>query len=161
MPLLWVNHVPLEAILSGVWEVAANRGDISTDDMAECRLYFCENRTRKPRPIHAFRDRRAVRLTPSGRETLAAANSRSKWVFCDGCPVLSLHLSFGLAPHIGQRTDSICPKLRLSGFTSLIIRHRGLARWSILLCRISNFSKTELAFERIPCGSVALRVIRT
>src|SRR4051812_7769370 len=83
-------------------------------------------------------DRRAVRPEPSGRETLAAANSRSVCVFWEGCPVLSLHLSFGLAPHIGQRTDNICPKVRFPGFQRLVIRHLG--NW-----RLMNLALRDLA----------------
>lgn len=33
----------------------------------------------------------------------------------DGCPVLSVHFSLGLAPHIGQRTDKMCPNVSLPG----------------------------------------------
>ena len=36
----------------------------------------------------------------------------------DGCPVLSVHLCFGLAPHMGQRTDKICPSVSFPGFTA-------------------------------------------
>ena len=122
MPLLRADYIPIKVVLSGVWEVAADRAVVRKAESENHRAvlllaYFCENRTRKPRPIHVFIDRKAVNPEPSGRETLAAAKSRSRCVFCDGCPVLSLHLSFGLAAHIGQRTDNICPRLRFAGFT--------------------------------------------
>ena len=41
-------------------------------------------------------------------------------VLLDGCPVLSVHFSFGLAPHMGQRTDNICPNVSFSGFTPIL-----------------------------------------
>ena len=56
----------------------------------------------------------------SGRETLAAASSRFRCVLMDGCPVLSVHFWFGLAPHMGQRTDNICLNVSFSGFTAIL-----------------------------------------
>jgi hypothetical protein len=44
----------------------------------------------------------------SAGPAFAAATLRSLCVFTDGFPVLSVHLSLGLAPHIGQPTDKIC-----------------------------------------------------
>jgi len=41
---------------------------------------------------------------------LLAAKLLSTWVFAEGCPVLNLHFSFGLALQTGQRTDKICDK---------------------------------------------------
>lgn len=43
----------------------------------------------------------------SGGPALAAARPRSRCVFCEGCPVVRVHLSFGFAPHTGQRTDNV------------------------------------------------------
>jgi len=67
--------------------------------------------------VTAFRIRRADWPEFSGRETWAAASSRSACVLMDGCPVLSVHFSFGLAPHLGQRTDNIRPNVSFSLFT--------------------------------------------
>jgi hypothetical protein len=67
-----------------------------------------------------FRIRRAAWPEFSGRATLAAARSLSRWVLREGCPVLSLHFSFGLAPHIEQRTDNICRNVSFPGFTSTL-----------------------------------------
>jgi hypothetical protein len=36
--------------------------------------------------------------------------------------VLSVHLCFGFAPHMGQRTDSICPSVSFAGFTFIVFR---------------------------------------
>lgn len=85
-------------------------------------------RTRRPRLVTDFRIRRAAWPQFSGRETLAAAISRSRCVLLDGCPVLSVHRSFGLALHIGQRTDNMCPNVSFSAFTLIlfsiaILRH--------------------------------------
>src|ERR1700690_3904943 len=75
---------------------------------------------RRPRLVIAFRIRRVDWPELSGRETLAAASSRLRCVLLDGCPVLSVHFSFGLAPHMGQRTDNICPNVSFSGFTPIL-----------------------------------------
>lgn len=34
--------------------------------------------------------------------------------------MLAVHLAFGLAPHIGHRTDSICFKVSFAGFTAIV-----------------------------------------
>ena len=39
--------------------------------------------------------------------TLAAASPRARCVLADGCPVVRVQRSFGLARHIGQRTDNM------------------------------------------------------
>ena len=54
-----------------------------------------------------FRTRIVACIKFSGRETLAAACSRARCVFAEGCPVVRVHCSFGLARHIGQRTDKM------------------------------------------------------
>lgn len=36
--------------------------------------------------------------------------------------MLSVHLCFGFAPHMGQRTDSICPSVSFAGFTFIVFR---------------------------------------
>jgi hypothetical protein len=38
--------------------------------------------------------------------------------------VVSVHLSFGFARHIGQRTDNMCRNVSFSGFTFTIIQCR-------------------------------------
>jgi hypothetical protein len=75
---------------------------------------------RKPRLSADFRIRRADSPEFSGRETLAAASSRLRCVLADGCPVLKVHFSFGLAPHMGQRTDNIWSSVSFSGFTAIL-----------------------------------------
>ena len=83
--------------------------------------YLCWKRTRSPRVMAVFKTRRAAWLEFSGPELLAANSSRSRCVLRDGCPVLSLHFSFGFAPHMGQRTDNICPNVSFPDFTPLFI----------------------------------------
>jgi hypothetical protein len=81
---------------------------------------------RRLRLIKLLRTRRTAWPEVSGRETLAAAISRSRCVLVDGCPVLSVHFCFGLAPHMGQRTDNICPNVSLPGFTPTLFN---IANW--------------------------------
>jgi hypothetical protein len=90
---------------------------------------------RRPRLVIAFRIRKTASPELSGRAYLAAARSRSRWVLAEGCPVLAVHWAFGLAPHIGQRTDKICFKVSFPGFTTTVFRMVGLRVWSILLSR--------------------------
>ena len=87
---------------------------------------LCGKRARNPRLVAFFNIRRAARPEFSGRGALAAANSRARWVLVDGCPVLSVHCSFGLALHMGQRTDKIRRNVSFSGFTQVLFR---IARW--------------------------------
>ncbi len=101
-------------------------------------LYLCWKRTRRPRLVADFRIRKAAWPELSGRETLAAANSRLRCVLFDGCPVLSVHFSFGLAPHIGQRTDNMCFNVSVSGFTAILFNIAGLKNGSILLFGIAT-----------------------
>jgi len=75
--------------------------------------YLRWNRTRRPRLVSALRDRKAAWPELSGRGALAAARPRSRCVLSDGCPVVSVHFSFGLALQTGHRTDSI--RLCVSG----------------------------------------------
>ena len=56
----------------------------------------------------AFKVRREATPKFAGGPALAAARLRSWCVFALGCPVVSVHGSFGLALHTGQRTDRIC-----------------------------------------------------
>ncbi len=84
------------------------------------RFYLCWKRTRRLRLVIDFRIRTTAWPGLSGRATLAAARSRSRWVLVEGCPVLSVHFAFGLAPHIGQRTDNMCRNVRFSGFTPIL-----------------------------------------
>lgn len=57
---------------------------------------------------------------------MAAARSRSRWVLAEGCPVLAVHFSFGLAPHIGQRTDNIRFSVIFPGFAAMVFSMVGL-----------------------------------
>jgi hypothetical protein len=66
-----------------------------------------------------FRNRAALRMEFSGGGTLAAASPRARCVLADGWPVLRVHCSFGLARHMGQRTDSMCRNVS-SGFTPVL-----------------------------------------
>jgi hypothetical protein len=75
--------------------------------------YLCWKRRRL---VSFFRTRTAAWPKLSWPATLAAAR-RARCVLADGCPVLSVHFSFGFARHIGQRTDNICRNVRSSGFT--------------------------------------------
>src|SRR6266852_4783789 len=84
------------------------------------RFYLCWKRTRRLRLVIDFRIRTTAWPGLSGRATLAAERSRSRWVLVEGCPVLSVHFAFGLAPHIGQRTDNMCRNVRFSGFTPIL-----------------------------------------
>src|ERR1700733_11749218 len=77
--------------------------------------------------------RRDARPRFSGRETLAAAKVRARCVLTDGCPVVSVHFSPGIARHIGHRTDNICRRVSLSVSTFSTIHHRQVDRWSIVL----------------------------
>jgi hypothetical protein len=40
--------------------------------------------------------------------------------------VLAVHLAFGLAPHMGQRTDNICFNVSFPGFTTIVSSMVGL-----------------------------------
>lgn len=68
--------------------------------------YLRSNRTRRPRLLSALRDRRKASPEFPGGGALAATRPRSRCVLSDGCPVVRVHLSFGLALHTGHRTDS-------------------------------------------------------
>jgi len=105
-----------------------------------CGPYLCWKRTRRPRLIAAFRTRRAAWPEFSGREILKADNSRSRCVLVDGCPVLSVHFFFGLAPHMGQRTDNICPNVSFAGFRPILFNIAHGQSWSL---EISTTSKRE------------------
>ena len=82
--------------------------------------YLCWKRMRRPRSVIAFRIRKAAWPAFSGRAILAASSSRSRCVLVDGCPVLSVHFSFGMAAQMGQRTDNICPRVGFPDFTPLL-----------------------------------------
>jgi hypothetical protein len=105
-----------------------------------CGPYLCWKRTRRPRLIAAFRTRRAAWPEFSGREVLKADNSRSRCVLVDGCPVLSVHFFFGLAPQMGQRTDNICPNVSFAGFRPILFNIAHGQSWSL---EISTTSKRE------------------
>src|SRR2546425_5084369 len=66
------------------------------------------NRMRKPRLVAVFRVRSVACTKFSWQPVLTAARLRARCVFTQGFPVLSVHFSFGLALHTGQRTDKIC-----------------------------------------------------
>jgi hypothetical protein len=76
--------------------------------------------------VNATRARRMAWPELSGREILAAARSLSRCVLRDGCPVLSLHFCFALAPHLGQGMDKICPNESCSGFTAILFNMANL-----------------------------------
>lgn len=82
------------------------------------RLYLCWKRSRRPR-LDLFRICRTAWPAFSGRATLAAAEPRARCVLMDGCPVVSVHCSFGLARHVGQRTDNTCLNVS-SRFTAIL-----------------------------------------
>src|ERR1700722_4450436 len=84
----------------------------------------------------------------SGRETLAAASPRVRRGLSGGCPVVSVHFSFGLALHIGQRTDNICFNVSFSGFTSLV--------FSIANLRNGQFCSFESCLHLKPESSLSL-----
>jgi hypothetical protein len=81
---------------------------------------------RKPWFATLFRIRRAAWPELSGSGALAAANSRARCVLTHGCPVLRVHRSFGLALHIGHRTDNIRRKVSFSASTLLLFGSAGL-----------------------------------
>jgi hypothetical protein len=87
-------------------------------------------------PVAAFSIRNVLWLKLSGRGALLAAKLLSMCGFKEGCPVLNLHFSFGLAAQTGQRTDSIC--VRGSAFTA----HRN--------CRISAESEPASVKNALP-----------
>ena len=88
--------------------------------------YLCWKSTR--RLVIDLRIRTNAWLKFSGRAPLAAARSRSRWVLVEGCPVLSVHLAFGLAPHMGQRTDKICRSVSFPGFIPVLFDIANLTR---------------------------------
>jgi hypothetical protein len=51
---------------------------------------------------------------------LAAASARARCVLAEGCPVIWVHCSFGLARHMGQRTDNMCRRLSFAGSTLVL-----------------------------------------
>jgi len=57
--------------------------------------------------------------------------------------VLAVHFPFGFAPHIGQRTESICFNVSFSDFTTIVLNMVGLERWSILLGGVRLVPKGE------------------
>lgn len=75
------------------------------------RPSFFRKRPRKPRLVTCFTTRTATWPIFSGQLTLAAASVRARCVLAEGCPVVSVHFSFGFARHMGQRTDNICCKV--------------------------------------------------
>jgi hypothetical protein len=88
--------------------------------------YLGWKRKRNLRLVNATRARRMAWPEFSGREILAAARSLSRCVLRDGCPVLSLHFCFALAPHLGQGVDKICPSESCSGFTAILFNMANL-----------------------------------
>ena len=64
--------------------------------------------------------RKVDRTKFSGGGTLAAACARARWVLTHGCPVVSVHGSFGRARHIGQRTDIMCRSVSFPGSTFIL-----------------------------------------
>ncbi len=95
---------------------------------------LCGKRARNPRFVAFFRIRRAAWLEVSGRGALAAANSRARCVLVEGCPVLSVHGSFGLALHMGQRTDNIRRNVSFSVFIPPLFRIAGSKDVQSCLC---------------------------
>jgi hypothetical protein len=57
--------------------------------------------------------------------------------------VVSVHCSFGLALHMGQRTERMCRKVRGSEFTLIVSNIVRFCGWSILLFWISSAPKQE------------------
>ena len=96
----------------------------------------------------------------SGLGTLAAASVLARCVLTHGCPVVSVHGSFGFARHIGQRTDRICRSVSCSVFTTTIIRQDAFDRWSIVLGWWFSASKNRLNRESIALRSQGDRVSR-
>jgi hypothetical protein len=72
-------------------------------------ITFFGKKTRKVRLVAAFNICRACRPELPEGGSLAAAWSRTRCVFLDGCPVESVHRALGGAPHIGQRTNNMRP----------------------------------------------------
>jgi hypothetical protein len=72
------------------------------------RLYIMLEKDAKATARNGLQDSQSCMTRVLRRETLAAAKSLLRWVLVDRCPVLNVHFSFGLAPHMGQRTDKIC-----------------------------------------------------
>ena len=95
------------------------------------------------RLVAAFRIRRAACPKFSWAPALAAATLRSLCVFAQGCPVLSVHFSFGLARHTGQRTDNICRnasflELVLVLFNIITFENRQLCYFDFIICTNIN-----------------------
>ena len=95
--------------------------------------YLRPNRVRKPRFVSPRKKRRAARSALSGGGALAAARARSRCVLFEGCPVVRVHFSFGLALHAGHGTDNIRLCVSCPVCTSHSVHHLGFRKWSILL----------------------------
>ena len=63
-----------------------------------------------------------------------------------GCPVLSVHFCFGLAPHRGHRTDNMRPSVSFSGFTATLFSINN-ATYSQSCCLDFNHPKTGIQAE--------------
>lgn len=72
------------------------------------------------------------------RGAFAATRARSRWVLFDGCPVVSVHLCFGLALQTGQGTDKIrfCVSCPVSTPTVSTIANSGDGQFCSLGCSL-------------------------
>lgn len=107
--------------------------------------YLCWKRRRL---VSFFRTRTAAWPKLSWPATLAAAR-RARCVLADGCPVLSVHFSFGFARHIGQRTDNICRNVRSSGFTRTLFSIAHVRNGQSCSLGVSIRPKTGMYLEPI------------
>jgi hypothetical protein len=83
--------------------------------------------------VTSLANRTAARPRLSGAAASAAASFRARCVLTHGCPVVRVHRSFGLARHIGQRTDKMRRKLSFSVVTFIILQRCQSENWSIVL----------------------------
>ena len=57
---------------------------------------------------------------------MAAASPRARCVLADGCPVVRVQRSFGLARHIGQRTDNMWRWVSFPGSISVLFNNANM-----------------------------------
>ena len=57
---------------------------------------------------------------------MAAARPRARCVLADGCPVLIVQRSFGLARHMGQRTDNMCRRVSFPGSIPVLFNNANM-----------------------------------
>ena len=70
----------------------------------------------------------------------------------DGCPVLRVHLSFGKARHMGQRTDKICLWVRVSGATPILFNIAELRDGQSCAQKSRSTPKWEPSWRRSVCA---------